>query len=48
MEVGGCVEYIKEQHLYRILIPSTHILLSFCIKIGAFDRFRVFVLLQVF
>ena len=42
------VEYIKEQHLYRILVPSTHILLSFCIRIGAFDRSRVFVLVQVF
>ena len=42
------VEYIKEQHLYWILIPSVHILLSFCVRIGAFDRFCVFVLLQVF
>ena len=45
---GGCVEYIKGQHLYRILVPSAHILLSFCIRIGAFDRSRVFVLVQVF
>ena len=42
------VEYIKGQHLYRILIPSAHILFSFCIRIGAFDHFRVFVLVQVF
>ena len=42
------VEYIKGQHLYRILIPYAHILLSFCIRIGDFDRFRVFVLVQVF
>ena len=37
MQVGGCVEYTKEQHLYRILVPSVHILLTFCIIIGAFD-----------
>ena len=43
-----CVEYIKGQHLYRILIPSPHILLSFCVRIGAFDRSRVFMLVQVF
>ena len=42
------VEYIKGQHLYRILVPSAHILLSFCIRIGTFDRSRVFVLVQVF
>ena len=39
---------MKGQHLYRILIPSAHILLSFCVRIGAFDRSRVFVLVQVF
>ena len=48
MQVGVCVEYTKEQHLYRILVPSAYILLSFCIRIGAFDRFRVFRLVQVF
>ena len=42
------VEYIKGQHLYRILIPSAHILRSFCVRIGAFDHSRVFVLVQVF
>ena len=42
------VEYIKGQYLYRILVPSAHILLSFCIIIGAFDRSRVFVLVQIF
>ena len=42
------VEYTKEQHLYRILVPLAYILLSFCIRIGAFDRFRVFGLVQVF
>ena len=42
------IEYIKEQHLYRILVPSAYILLSFCIRIGAFDRSRVFGLVQVF
>ena len=42
------VEYIKGKHLYRILVPSAHILLSFCIRIGAFDRSRVFGLMQVF
>ena len=36
------VKYTKEQHLYHILVPSAHILLSFCIRIGAFDRSRVF------
>ena len=41
------VEYIKGQHLYRIFVPSAHILLSFCIRIGAFDRSRVFVFVQV-
>ena len=48
MVVKGIVEYMKEQQLYRILVPSAHILLSFCIRIGAFDRFLVFVLVQVF
>ena len=33
------VEYIKVQHLYSILIPPAHVLLSFCVRIGAFDRF---------
>ena len=47
MQVEGCVEYTKEQHLYRILAPSAYILLSFCIRIGAFNRFRVFGLVQV-
>ena len=42
------VEYTKGQHLYQILVPSAHILLSFCIRIGAFDRSRVFGLMQVF
>ena len=42
------VEYIKGQHLYRILTPLAHILLSFCVRIGVFDRSRVFVLVQVF
>ena len=42
------VEYTKEQHLYQILVPSAYILLSFCIRIGAFDRSRVFGLVQVF
>ena len=48
MQVGGCVEYTKEQHVYQILVPSAHILLTFCIRIGAFDRSRVFGLVQVF
>ena len=48
MQVGRCVEYTKEQHLYRILAPSAHILLTFCIRIGAFDRSRVFGLVHVF
>ena len=41
-------EYIKGQQLYRILLTSAHILLSFFIRIGAFDHFRVFVLMQIF
>ena len=36
------VEYIKVQHLYRILILPAHVLLSFCLRIGAFDRFSCF------
>ena len=53
MQVGGGgggegVEYTKEQHLYRILVPSAHILLTFCIRISAFDHSRVFGLVQVF
>ena len=46
--VGGCVEYIKGQHLYRTLELSAHFLLSFCVRIGAFDRSHVFMLVQVF
>ena len=42
------VEYTKGKHLYRILVPSAHILISFCIRIGAFDSSRVFRLVQVF
>ena len=42
------VEYIKVQHLYRILIPLAHVLLQFCVRIGAFDRLLHFVLVQVF
>ena len=48
MQVGGCVEYTKEQKLYRTLVPSGHILLTFCIRIGTFHRLRVFGLVQVF
>ena len=40
--MGVSVEYIKGQHLYRILIPPAHILISYCVRIGAFDCFRVF------
>ena len=36
------VEYIKVQHLYRILIHPACVLLSFCVRIGAFDRFPRF------
>ena len=36
------VEYLKVEHLYRILIPLVHVLLSFCVRIGAFDRFSCF------
>ena len=48
MQVWGCAEYTKEQKLYRILVPSGHILLTFCIRIGTFDHSRVFGLVQVF
>ena len=48
MQVGGCVEYIKEQQLYRNLAPSGHTLLTSCIRIGTFNCFRVFVFVQVF
>ena len=48
MQIGGCVEYTKEEHVYRILVPLAHILLTFCKRIGAFDRSRVFGLVQVF
>ena len=43
-----CVEYMKGQHLYWILVLSAHVLLSFCVRIGSFDRSRVFMLVQVF
>ena len=43
-----CVEYIKEKQLYRTLVPSGYILLTFCIRIGTFDRLRVSGLVQVF
>ena len=36
------VEYIKVQHLYRILIPPARVLLSFCVRIGSCDRFSRF------
>ena len=42
------VEYIKVQHLYRILMLTAHVLLSFYVRIGAFDCFLCFVLVQVF
>ena len=42
------VDYTKEQHVYRILVSSAHILLTFCIRIGTFDCSRVFGLVQVF
>ena len=42
------VEYTKEQQLYWNLAPSGHTLLTFCIRIGTFDCFRVYRLVQVF
>ena len=42
------VEYTKEQQLYWNLAPSGHSLLTFCIRIGTFDCFRVSRLVQVF
>ena len=47
-QIKAAVKYTKEKHLYMILVPSAYILLSFCIRIGAFDRFHVFGLMQVF
>ena len=41
-------EYTKEQHLYRILVPPAHILFTFCIRIGTFDRSHVFGRVKVF
>ena len=48
MQVGGCVEYTKEQQLYQNLVPSDHTLRTICIRIGTFDCFRVSGLIQVF
>ena len=48
MQVGVCVEYIKEQQLYRNLAPSSHTLLTFCIRIGTFNCLCVSGLAQVF
>ena len=48
MQVGRCVEYTKEQQLYRNLVPYGHTLLTFCIRIGTFDCSRVSGLVQVF
>ena len=36
------------QQLYQILVPLGHIFLTFCIRIGTFDRSRVSGLVQVF
>ena len=30
--VNSDIEYIKVQHLYMILIPPAHVLLSFCVE----------------
>ena len=35
------LEYTKEQQLYRNLVLLDHTLLTFCIRIGTFDCFRV-------
>ena len=48
MQVGGCVEYTKEQQLCRNLAPSGHTLLTFCIRIGTFNCFRVLDLYRFF
>ena len=48
MLINVIVEYTKGQHLYRILVPSAHILLSFCIRIGTFDCSRVLYLCRFF
>ena len=48
MQVGGCVEYTKEQQLYRNLAPAGHTLLTYCIRIGTFNCFCVFGFVQVF
>ena len=47
MQVGGCVEYTKEQQLYWNFAPSSHTLLTFCIRIGTFNCFHVSGLVQV-
>ena len=44
----GGVEYTKEKQLYQNLAPSGHTLLTFCIRIGTFNCFRVSGLVQVF
>ena len=48
MQVGVCVEYTKEQQLYRNLVPSGNTLITFCIRIGTFDCSRFSGLVQVF
>ena len=48
MQVGGCVEYKKEQQLYLNLAHSGHTFLTFCIRIGTFNCFHVSGLEQVF
>ena len=42
MQVGGCVEYTKDQQLCQNLAPSGHTLLTFCIRIGTFNFFSCF------
>ena len=48
MQVGGCVKYTIEQLLYWNSASSSHTLLIYCIRIGTFNCFRVFGLVQVF
>ena len=38
----------KSNNYIKTLVPSGHILLTFCIRIGTFDRLRVYGLVQVF
>ena len=44
----GYVGYIKVQHLYRVLTPLAHVLLSFCVEYVPLTVSSVFMRVQVF